>query len=85
MPEFMRFTEIPTKKKTKTIAVTSMSSGASLGAIKWYSPWRQYCFFPSNECIFNKDCMRVIVEKIDNEMRKRKNERENLHGRINGS
>jgi hypothetical protein len=68
---------VPTKTKTKLIRVNAQRNGTTLGTIKWYAPWRQYCFFPADECIFNVGCMMTIVERIDNEMRKRKNEREN--------
>jgi hypothetical protein len=36
----------------------------TIGVIKWYSNWRQYCFFPNGETIWNKDCLDDINEVI---------------------
>lgn len=53
-----------------------------LGEIKWFPQWRQYCFFPEDDCVFSKGCMadinqfieklmiqRLIVKRIKNEQR----------------
>lgn len=47
--------------KTEIHSVNSRSSGAILGVIKWYGAWRQYCFFPANDTIFNRGCMEDII------------------------
>lgn len=31
-----------------------------LGVLKWYVSWRQYCFFPQPETVFNKGCLEDI-------------------------
>lgn len=36
------------------------NSGGSLGIAQWYSPWRQYCFFPAAQCVFNVGCIEDI-------------------------
>lgn len=33
------------KRKTKTYYCHTQT-GVNLGTVKWYSQWRQYCFFP---------------------------------------
>ncbi len=43
-----------------------------LGKIKWYGPWKQYCFFPSANCIFNVGCLSDISEAINLLMLKRR-------------
>lgn len=68
-------------RKTMTWVVVSQSSGVKLGEIRWHSPWRQYCFFPSSETIFNVECMNDIVDRIETIMRWRKNIRANLEAR----
>lgn len=49
--------------KTKRIEIESLS-GPQLGVIKWYSPWRKYCFFPFDSTIFDISCMDEIQDKI---------------------
>jgi hypothetical protein len=43
-----------------------------LGHIKWYGPWRQYCFWPSPQTIFNPACLQDIREFIGDLMAERK-------------
>jgi hypothetical protein len=58
--------------KTEVYDVLSKSSGAVLGHIKWYGPWRQYCFFPSPQTVFNPDCLNHINAFIGEQMAERK-------------
>lgn len=62
--------------KTEVYDVLSRSSGAVLGHIKWYGPWRQYCFFPSPQTIFNPDCLNHINGFIGEQMAERKRVKE---------
>jgi len=43
--------------KTEIWDVLSLSSGFILGKIRWYGPWRQYCFMPSGNSVFNRTCL----------------------------
>lgn len=45
--------------------------GFRLGIIKWYAPWRQYCFFPDSGCVFSKGCLNDIENFIQELMDKR--------------
>jgi len=74
MSEYIRFELIEQKPKTGVYAVLSKSQNVELGIVKWYAPWRQYCFFPSELIIFSSGCMVHIVDFIKNlhEERKRK-------------
>jgi|HubBroStandDraft_4_1064222.scaffolds.fasta_scaffold00070_15 hypothetical protein len=38
----------------------NLSSSGCLGVIKWYGPWRKYCFFPNGNTVFEQDCLRDI-------------------------
>ncbi len=60
-------------RKTHIWDVLAKSSGADLGQIKWYGPWRQYCFVPSASTIFNKGCMEDINNFLEIQMELRKN------------
>lgn len=62
---YMEFTreDVP-GRKTPIVTVTSRSSGAILGQIRWYGPWRQFCFYPWAGTIFNVGCMDDIKAQI---------------------
>lgn len=65
MSKYIEFILIDQKPKTKVFGVRNKKSTDILGWIKWYGAWRQYCFFPTKETIFNKDCMEYIIEFIN--------------------
>jgi hypothetical protein len=54
----------PTDRKTPVVFVLSKSSGVRLGVISWFGRWRQFCFFPSSETVFNVGCMNDILGEI---------------------
>lgn len=45
------------KPKTKVVAVVNKTHQQEIGVIRWHSPWRQYCFFPHSQTIWNKACL----------------------------
>lgn len=56
------FDDTPEGKKTKIYHLCSQKNELThLGQIKWYGPWRQYCFFPEDETVFNKTCLKDIM------------------------
>jgi hypothetical protein len=56
----IEFELVENKPKTGIWLYLSRSHGGALGAVKWYSPWRQYCFFPEPCSLFNVGCMEDI-------------------------
>ena len=62
--QYMIFRLVEQKPKTAVWNVLSRSNGGLLGIIKWHSPWRQYCFFPEPDCVFNNSCMMTIINFI---------------------
>ncbi|MFA5151484.1 MAG: hypothetical protein WC554_02875 [Clostridia bacterium] len=66
MNKYLDFVEINTYRKTKTFEVKSKSSRYILAVIRWYAPWRQYCFFPMFDTVFNNTCLLDIIEFIKN-------------------
>jgi hypothetical protein len=42
-----RFVETTSKKDAKTKTWVLMVNGSDSGILKWYFPWRQYCYFPN--------------------------------------
>ena len=51
-------------KKTKTVSVVNIHHNKEIGVIQWYSAWRQYCFIPEYNTIWNKECLGDINEVI---------------------
>ena len=68
----LEFDKIGDTGKTEIWNILSKSSGFILGQIKWYGPWRSYCFFPSATSIFNVACMTDIQNAIKELMDRRK-------------
>ena len=60
------------KKKTQTYAVRNIKSQFILGWVKWYGPWRQYCFFTDGNTIFSEGCLKDIELFIKELMDERK-------------
>jgi len=58
--------------KTEIWNIISKSNEFMLGQIKWYGPWRQYCFFPSPHSVFNPTCMKDISNQVRHLMAKRR-------------
>jgi hypothetical protein len=58
--------------KTKLLYVQSKRKIEILAVIKWYGPWRQYCFYPMPETIWNKGCMEDVQTVIKALMDERK-------------
>jgi hypothetical protein len=66
---YVRFREVPHPSKgavTKFWFVES-TSDTQLGFVKWYAPWRCYCFEPYPLTIFNEGCLMDIAGFCKNE------------------
>lgn len=65
------------ERKPKTIIVkVENKSMEDLGIIKWYAPWRQYCYMGECDIILAKSCLQDIQEFITELMERRKNEKD---------
>jgi|SRR5208283_2519091 len=58
-------------RKTEVITINNRHHNITIGVIKWYSNWRQYCFFPNIETIWNIDCLNDINSVIADLMKAR--------------
>ena len=47
-------------RKTSTWDCINRKHNALLGFIKWYGPWRQYCFMPCPDTVFSGGCLTDI-------------------------
>jgi len=73
MKSYVRFEVDRELPKTKVYAIISRSSDDGLGWIKWYPPWRQYCFEPHSDTVWAKNCLIEInnfIEELMNERRR---------------
>lgn len=70
--KYLAFVIFPTEKKTKTIAIINRHHDEVIGEIRWFSRWRQYCFFPYDGTIWNTDCMSSVEDVIKELMEERK-------------
>ena len=60
--KYMTFELVDRKPKTTEWDVVNNKSGALLGTVAWYGPWRQYVFEAIDQPIFNNGC---LVELTD--------------------
>ena len=65
---------IKVEDKPKTSVWDCISDSDWLGQVKWYAPWRQYCFYPVPETIFNVGCFKDINDFIGQLEEERKRE-----------
>ncbi len=70
--KYISFTLEDIKPSTYVWACRNNKSGFKLGVVKWYSPWRQYCYFPSRSTVLNRGCMEDIGDFIGKQMLERK-------------
>ena len=69
--KYITMTKIEDKPKTSVFAVESKHKD-QLGIVKWFPNWRQYTFFPGDDCVFSKGCLEDINHFITELMNLRK-------------
>lgn len=73
MSDYLEFQQVMNfKGKTKRFEVISKNQGFSIGRIQWYSSWRQYCFSPAFETVWNRTCLKDIQDFLQQLMNERK-------------
>lgn len=77
--KYINFELLEKREKTSIYICLSNKSRDSLGLIKWYGPWRQYCFFPSPNTIFNRGCNTDINDFITQLMDERKSKKDEMY------
>lgn len=62
---YLRFERVQLpERKTPVVIVVSKRSGTVLGEIAWYGRWRQFCFYPAEDTVFNVGCLDDIEDMI---------------------
>jgi len=67
MSKWIEFIRTTPNKKTEVWEIYTRGLDTYLGIIKWYAPWRRYCFFPVRETVFEEVCLRDIAKFIETE------------------
>lgn len=53
-------------KKTNIYYIyTNEDKEILLGRIKWYGPWRKYCFYPEDNIVWDNKCLTELVEYLN--------------------
>lgn len=55
--------------KTNVYHVYAKEPATLLGEVKWYGPWRTYCFYPQQHTLFEHKCLSEITEFLELERR----------------
>ena len=72
--QHFRFIKIAQRPKT-SIWSCQNNRGQSLGLAKWYSPWRQYCYFANTDAVYSKGCLADIGTFLGELAEERKQQR----------
>lgn len=69
--QYIYFDLVEELPKTKRWWCRNNKTKSILGVVKWYSGWRQYCFFPEYGCVFNESCLDDISHFLNEAMLER--------------
>lgn len=86
MKKYLDFEELTNflKKKTKTFAISSISTGDFLGVVKWNNGWRQYCFYPDSDTHWSNGCLQEVKDFIGKLMCARLKDHDAVHAKSEG-
>ena len=70
--QYIQFGQMPSGgRKTSIWFCHNNSSGEKIGVVKWYGPWRQYCFFAKVASVYSAGCLKDIQDFIAQLMKQR--------------
>jgi hypothetical protein len=69
---YIQFVEAQCPKGYKTRAwnIAPKDEGPNyhwIGGVRWYAPWRKYCFFPQPNTVYEQLCLREIADFCERE------------------
>jgi len=70
----------PKSRKTDIFDLVNKTSGATLGVIRWYAPWRQFCFMPYYTTVWSIGCIDDIRKAMGEISKARQIERDTEKG-----
>jgi hypothetical protein len=77
--KYISFEKLEAKTKTEQFLVKNKSSDFILGYVKWYGPWRKYCFFIDVPgLVFDAGCLADIQDFMNRLMADRRKSESNI-------
>jgi len=70
--EYIKFELVEKKPATNVWWCVNKKSDSWIGTVRWYGPWRQYCFFPEMNTVFSVGCMKDVANFVEAAMAARK-------------
>lgn len=67
--QYTAFEEVENPGKKTRIWDMRSKTGFMTGSIRWWGAWRKYVFFPEPDCLFDKDCLRLIADFCEEQTR----------------
>jgi len=60
--KYIKIKEVKSSDKTKWFDIVNQKGNYVIGEIYWYPSWRQYCFFPYEDMVFNDTCLELVLD-----------------------
>jgi len=60
-------------RKTQDFVIVNRNAKIVIGTIKWYGPWRQYCFYPVSDTVWSAGCLEGVFEFLNEVKQTRRN------------
>jgi len=58
--------------KTRIWRIFNFHHNQVVGWIKWYGGFRRYCFYTEEAAIYDNDCLRLVADFLEEQMKARK-------------
>lgn len=62
--KYIQFVLKEKKEKTEVYSCRNNRTNDELGIVRWYAPWRQYCYFPTVQAVYSEGCLKDIESFI---------------------
>lgn len=59
--EHIHFVKVADKPKTSVWTCRNNRTGGELGRVRYYGPWREYCYFPVAQGVYSRGCLADIA------------------------
>ena len=73
--EYVHFIKVADKPKTSVWTCRNNRTGGELGRVRWYGPWRAYCYFPVAQAVYSQGCLADIAAFLGELAEERKRRR----------
>ncbi|GAG11755.1 unnamed protein product [marine sediment metagenome] len=69
---YVHFVKVDQGPRTSVWTCRNNRSGGELGRVRWYGPWRQYCYFPVSQAVYSGGCLKDICSFLEELAEERK-------------